>query len=328
MISLKIFTRPLFLLLVLLIPLAGFSQTKKHKKKNSEQTKHFGTAVEYFDYGSDLLKHKKYKESIKYLDKAVAMDKTMYESFFNRGLCKFYLHDFEAALPDFTQSIKLYRKPFHEGLYFRGNCYAQLGKFDLAVGDFTKALDIASNEDLWSARGYAYLQLKNYENALSDYTYAIALNKSRIDNFGGRAVCNYNLHHLKEAIADAEVFLARNPESAYMIEYEMKAKFELKDYPGADSLAQRLLLTGKTSLNFYYKGMTEYYLRKYVEGINHLSTAIKMDSSFRDAWYYRGLTYFAMNDELHACQDMRKAKKLGYPGFDNKIDLYCKDIKE
>jgi tetratricopeptide (TPR) repeat protein len=301
---------------------------KKPVKKKKKSIENLQTAFDYFNKGSELANAGKCAEAIRYFDKSISMDKRNYEPYFNRGVCKYNLHDYESAIPDLTQSMKLHPKIYHDALYYRGRCYTMTGRYDLAVSDFNKALAIASNADLWSARGFAYLHLLRYEDALSDFTYAIALNSNVIENYASRAVCNYNLHHLDDAISDAEKYLQKFPRSADILEIEMRARYEKGDYEGAYSLAQRLVEISKTGLTYYFKGMIEYNLKKYTEGIEDFTSSIQADSTFRDAWYARALSYLAINDDAHACPDLKKARKMGFPGLDKSIDGYCKDIKE
>jgi tetratricopeptide (TPR) repeat protein len=319
-------TALLFLSLVFTISLWGQSKPA-HKKKHAKKASH--SAADYMNMGTEKAKDGKYAEAVVDYDKSIALNNQNYEPWYNRGYCKVHLHDYEAAIPDFTEAIKLHRPvTFPDGLYYRGYCYNQTGRFILAISDFNKALEVTSNSDIWAARGFANLQTNNFQEAVADYTKAIATDRNNIEYFGLRALCRYNLHQLKETVSDAETFLAKKPASPDIIEIELKAKYEMADYEGALALAQNLVNLKKTPLTYYYKGSTEFYLQQYNEAVVDFTSAIAIDSNYRDAYYSRGLSYLGLNDDKHACPDLHKAQKLGFPGIKAKIDTYCKDIKE
>jgi len=301
------------------------SKAQKNSKKNVNPAK---KAMSYFNKGSEKAKAGNYKEAIVDFDKAATLDPKNSEIYYNRGYSEVHLDDYEAAIPDFTKAINLHKKIFPEALYYRGYCYNHLEMYALAITDFSKALEVNSNGDLWSARGYAYLQNKDYANALSDYTDAIALDPNSVQYLGLRAICHYQLHQLKDAIEDADRYLEVKPSSPDIIEIELKAKSELKDNEGAYQLAVRLVKIQKTPISFYYKGLTEFYVKKYEEGIADFTSVIQLDPKYREAYYSRALCYLAINDDNHACPDLRKALELGYPNLKGRIEDYCKSVKE
>ena len=314
--------------ILLMIGLLTFSAASAQKKGKKHSPKPGKTAMQYFNSGSEKAKEGKYKEAVADLDKSIAMAGKNHEAYYNRGFCEVHLDDYEAAIQDFTKAINLWPKTFPDALYYRGYCYNHQGMYDLAISDFSKALEVHSNGDLWSARGYAYLQNKDYANALSDYTDAIALDPKSVQYLGLRALCHYELHHLKETIEDADKYLAEKPSSPDIIEVELKAKSELKDNEGAYQLAIKLVHYQKTPITFYYKGLTEFYIKKYDEGIEDFSNSLKMDPNYRDSYYGRALCYLGINDDDHACPDLRKAAELGYPNLKGRIEDYCKGVKE
>ena len=300
-------------------------ETKHHKKDGKDSVKGAGY---YFDAGTDKAKSGDCSAAIDLYDKAILLDPDTYDAYFDRAFCKMQLQDYEAAIKDFTSCIRLHKGLYSNALYLRGSCFSELKRYDMAITDFTKALEGPSNADLNGARGLAYMMKGDFQNAVSDYTDAIAIDPDKTEFYGNRAICQYRLHHLKEAAQDAEKFLDKNPSSADIAEVEVRAEFELKDYPDALLAAQKLVAIQKSPKAYYYKGLIEFTEKKYQDGIVDFSSAISLDSTYKDAYYSRSLCYFALNDDVNACKDIRMAKKLGFPNLDGQIDTYCKDFKK
>src|ERR1035437_2865025 len=88
----------IFLIFTLLISNTVWGQKPKKHKVNPVVK-----ALDYFNKGSEKAKDGKYAEAIPYFDKAIKLDNTNYESYYNRGYCEVHLDDYEGAIPDFTK---------------------------------------------------------------------------------------------------------------------------------------------------------------------------------------------------------------------------------
>ena len=299
-------------------------ETKYHKQDNKDSIKGAGY---YFDAATAKATAGDCSAAIDLYDKCISMDPDTYDAYYDRAFCKMQLQDYEAAIADFTSCIRLHISTYPNALYLRGSCFSQLKRYDMAISDFTKALEKTSNADISGARGYAYMKKGDFQNAISDYTNAISRNPEKSEFFGNRALCLYQVHHLKEAVLDAQKYLENNPSSPDIVEVEVRAYFEMKDYEKALAASQNLVAVSKAPKSYYYKGLIEFTLKKYQQGIVDFSSAIYLDSTYRDAYYSRSLCYFALNNDSNACQDIRAAKRLGFPNLEGKIDSYCKDGK-
>ncbi len=303
----------------------GKLETKYHKSDSKDSVKGAGY---YFDAGTDKAKSGDCSAAIDLYDKCIALDPDTYDAYYNRAFCKMQLQDYEAAVADFTTCIRLHKSVYSNALYLRGSCFNELKKYDMAISDFTKALDVTSNPDIYGARGLAYMQKGDFKNAVFDFTNAITRDTFKTEYYGNRALCQYQLRHLKEAVQDAEKYLEKNPATANIVEIEVRAEFEMKDYPNAMIAATNLVTVQKSPKAYYYKGLIEFNMKKYEEGIVDFSSAIVLDSAYRDAYYSRALCYFGLNNDSNACKDIRMAKKLGFPNLEGKIDSYCKEGKK
>lgn len=101
-------------------------------------------------------------------------------------------------------------------IYFnRGVTYSNARRFQEAVNDFTKSLTKESNEKPFkvrAARGIAYLELGKLKEALADYDFVIQNTDTPNANFYvDRAVIKFNLQDKNGAITDLQTALKIDP---------------------------------------------------------------------------------------------------------------------
>ena len=302
----------------------GTVKKKHHLSGNPDSIKGAGY---FFDAAGDKVKAGDCVAAIDLYDKCISIDPETPDAYYNRALCKMQLQDYVAAIADFTTCIGLRPKAFGNALYLRGTCFNQLKRYDMAITDFTKALEVSSNADTYAARGFAYMQIGDFGNALSDYNNAIKRNGTTAEWYGQRAICQYRERHLKEAVDDAEKFLAEKPNSPEIVEVKLRAEIEMQNYTNALKTAQNLINLEKSPKAYYYKGMIEYSQGKYKDGVTDFTSAIQLDTTYKDAWYSRSLCYISLKDDANACKDLRKARQLGFPNLEGKIEATCKGQK-
>ncbi len=96
-------------------------------------------------------------------------------AFTNRGLAYKSKGQFDRAIADFSEAIRL-KPDFVTAFNNRGNVYYGKGQFDLAIKDYDKAIHL--NPDLAEAfgnRGNVYRKKGQFDRAIKDYDKAIHL---------------------------------------------------------------------------------------------------------------------------------------------------------
>jgi len=90
------------------------------------------------------------------------------EDYFNSGNAHYENNNFNKAIADYTQAIKL-NPHFAEAYYFRGNSYS-LADSDKAIADYTEAIRLNPRyAEAYYNRGWAYCWIEDYDKAIADF---------------------------------------------------------------------------------------------------------------------------------------------------------------
>lgn len=96
-------------------------------------------------------------------------------AYYERGLLKFSLNDFESAQMDFD--LCLYFNKFYSPAYLaRGKAYFRLFKYDNALIDFNRSvMAMPNNGEAYYYRGLTHVRKGDYSSACTDLNKAVAL---------------------------------------------------------------------------------------------------------------------------------------------------------
>ncbi len=153
--------RILFIIEVLLISFAGYSQTKDKKAK------------EYYDNGCDKVFKKNYTGAIDDFSEAIKRDSGFIQAYENRGVAKFYLKDNRGAIADYTKALAINPNDYNTHGR-RGWAEFYLQEYREAIADFTKAIEGTQNSvHYYNIRGQAQYYLQDYKKAIADFNRVI-----------------------------------------------------------------------------------------------------------------------------------------------------------
>ena len=97
-----------------------------------------------------------------------------WQDYYNNGVQEFNQNNYNAAIADFTNSIKLY--PNLNSYVYRGIAYSKLQNYDSSIQDFTNAINLSPKySPLYKARGRIKEKKNDYYGAIDDYKKAIEL---------------------------------------------------------------------------------------------------------------------------------------------------------
>ena len=185
-------------------------QKVKIKKDVALNTEKF-YAINEFTKGNDFSFRKDFPRALTAYDEAIKLDPQLAEAYNNRGIVRYELGQFSAAVGDYTTAIRL-KSNYADALNNRGNAYATLEQFQNAENDFRVALKLndksaAAHNNL----GSLFVFKKNFNAAIDECTYAIQLNPNFAEAYYNRALAYYAQGNYSKALNDAQKSLQLNP---------------------------------------------------------------------------------------------------------------------
>ena len=145
---------------------ARMYQRKMNEHKQRGETLSSKNAEAYFDRAMIA---GTVKETLEYLDKAVDLDRSHYDSLKSRALAYYALRDYRKMWMDACAMIIL-RQGDPLGYSLRAIASRETGDFDDAIECNNKAIGLSSDDDpeLYSQRYETYLRMGDYQAALKD----------------------------------------------------------------------------------------------------------------------------------------------------------------
>ena len=129
-----------------------------------------------FYYGLILANERKYRDAINFFEKALAADKSHYDSNFNIAGCYQGLLIFDKAIEYYENCSKINTNKF-EPYHQIGICYKQLRKYEDSISNLKKALKISVNAKSFYMLGNVYRENGQFEEAKRSFEKSIDINK-------------------------------------------------------------------------------------------------------------------------------------------------------
>jgi outer membrane protein assembly factor BamD (BamD/ComL family)/TolB-like protein len=153
----------------------------------------------------------------------------------NKGVKALNQSDYNRAIDEFTEEIKLGGPNKSIAYYMRGFVYAEKGDYHAAVADYSEAIRIdnklTKQPNIYVQRGIAYARKGEYEPAIGDFNMAINVSPTYAPAYYERGIAYLDKKDYDKAIADFEAVLRINPNNKDAKEKLEKAKM------GVDGLA-------------------------------------------------------------------------------------------
>lgn len=124
-----------------------------------------------------------------------------YKFYLLRGMAYREQHDIDAAIRDFSTSIK--RRPTHDAYLRRGEMYFEKSSYNIAESDFTAAIEINPSLEAHKLRGLTYLVLGNLEMAIADGSEIIKMAPNTSESYNIRMEAYAQIGELQLAREDA-----------------------------------------------------------------------------------------------------------------------------
>ena len=212
---------------------------------------------------------------------------------FEKGLIKFNQNDFQASVELFTKSIK--QSPTNLAYYKRAKAYQRLGSYDAALNDINQILlKEPLNKEAIDSKTLLYYLKDDYKS--------MADNIKRNINNGIETE-----HNSRFYLAIAYEELGKTDSSSILLELHLKQKPD-----DVDALS-------------YRSGLSIVKL-EFDSALADLDKIIKLDTTYKDAYFSRGFAKTLMGQYSVALPDLDKAEKLGFEDltliFETRGDAY------
>lgn len=148
-----------------------------------------------------------------------------------------------------------------------------------------------TTEDLLQ-QGIQYAQKGNYKKALKYYNKVIGQNPVWAEAYYHRGAAYYELQDFQAVIADNKEAIRLKP-----------------DYQSA----------------YFNLGICYYRMGEYAQAIEQLTTLIGLQSKDAEAFYWRAMAYKQVKFTKEACEDWKKAQKLGHSNAQEMLRKYCEE---
>jgi tetratricopeptide (TPR) repeat protein len=185
----------------------------------------------------------------------------------NRGYAYFMQKNYDRAIIDYDQAIRLNPMPAvagvggssHVNIYVnRGVAYALKGDFDHALSDYYEAIRVDPKyARAFGSRGHVFRHIGNYARAISDYSEALRLDPSDVGIYADRGFVHFLVSDFPQATADLAQSISHNPEP-----YPMLWRYLARARAGGDGAAELAAAAGQLKTKAWPYPIVEFYLGK------------------------------------------------------------------
>lgn len=133
-------------------------------------------------------------------------------AFINRGIGHSDAGNYDKALADFTEAIRLDPND-PSGFYHRARSLNDVAEYDRALDDIEAAIKLdPSDADAWNVRGMIFLDSGRYQRAGEDFLRAVKLDRKEKFHHNNFAVALTELGKCREALVELDMALKIDPE--------------------------------------------------------------------------------------------------------------------
>ncbi len=276
------------------------------EKENYEKAiEYYSKAIELIDINAigfhkrakDYLMLSEYEKALKDSDQSIRLD-SKYYYYGLRGTIKYYLNDYGGAINDFKKSIEINSENAN-AYYFLGVVNEEVKDFESALENYSEAIKInPKNAFAYSKRGNAKSELEEYKSAIDDYSQAINLDSNLIDAYFGRGNAKAYIDEHEDAILDYSKAIEIDPTHENSYFNRALSKDEISDYEGCiDDLNKTIELNPENASAFNIRGLTKYNdIDDWDGAVEDFKKAIKIDPTFARAFYNLGDIIYDLAD--------------------------------
>ncbi len=245
------------------------------------------------------------KAVLENINKAINVEPNNGKLYNTRGNIYFEMSNYDLAYADFLESIELAKrkKETYDSYVKLGNIDMIKERYNIAIVNYTEALNVdSSDSELYNLLGIAYDSIDNCELAIEMFTKAIIRNKEAHYYFN-RATCHIHTKEYTLALNDYKQF-----EKLFSAE------------------TTNNVFTNEDLFEFHKNsGVAQYNLENYDEALESFSSALAIDATDSDLYYYRVIIYIDNDSYFDALSDLTTLIELNpnTPSlYEHRADIY------
>lgn len=170
-----------------------------------------------------------------------------------------------------------------------------------------------------------YFEKGQYELAAETYTQTLRTNPTDVNTLYNRGRAYQEMGDFGKAQEDFETALNQDPNNFQVLLSLANVQIQQKNYASALLYATKAEeIPGAPAMASFLKGRALHQLGLAEDALKAYGIAIQLDDEFGQAYYNRGLLKVALNRNKQACEDLKLATVLEYPGASESFKKYCK----
>jgi tetratricopeptide (TPR) repeat protein len=265
-----------------------------------------GTAGAFLDRGIILAGQREFEMAIADFTEALRLNPNLSAAYMLRGRAVY------AGVSDvygITENFGYVRAYFSSGQQLSRE---QTQAYDRAIADFTEALRLDGNNTVvYLNRGEAYAQKEDYDKAIADFNQAIRHNPTSARAYINRGIAYDYKGDPDRAIADFTQAIRLDPNDARAYYSRGVVYHNKEDYDRAIAdYTQAIRLDPNDARAYYNRGIVYHNKGDYDRAIADYTQAIRLDPNFAFAYNNRGNAYGSKGDYDRAITDYTQAIRL------------------
>lgn len=269
-----------------------------------------GDAKDNYWRGLIAFSKREYENAVSCFSKAIEVKPDFTDAYVCRGMVYLYKEkEDDMALKDFEKAVDINSgDPF--SLIGRGYAYLSKNEYNKAIQDFTEVIRLKPDyyEEGYIGCSLAYFYMKDYENALANIDQAAEINPDIPGTYIVRGLVYRDKDDLDKAMSEFNKAGKADPyeETTFMVRGEI---YLLKDeYDRAiQELTRAIELNHEFHTAYRLRGMAYLEKKEYGKALGDYNKAIELNHQYAQAYLERAIVYMGKNDIAKAFNDLSKA---------------------
>ena len=283
-------------------------------------------AIAYGNRGIAFAGKDDFDRAIADYDQAIKLDPNFADAYYNRGIAHDAKDERDRAIADYDAAIRINPK-YTDAYVNRGADYEAKGDHDRAIADYDSAIRLNPKDaDTYHNRGIAYAAKDNHDRAIGDYDAAIRINPELAAAFYDRAISYEAKDERARAMADYDSAIRFDPEYADAYNNRGSLHQANGDYDRAIAdYDQAIRVEPKSASAYSNRGSANSGKGDYAKALADFDAAIGLEPDNSRYHLLRGVAYFSKANHDLALADFDAAIGLdsadAYPALFEEIAL-------